>query len=433
NAVSILKPYILNWQNDVNALNYSLEISTDNSFATIIEAATVSDNFYSPSLLQLNTTYFWRVKSTNDCSESIFSSVYNFTTANEVCDPYNSTDTPLAIPDNNTTGISSRINLIDNKIITDVNVTVNITHPWIGDLTLSLTSPKGTSIILVSSRNDEGDNYTNTIFDDAATTPITSGIAPFTGVFSPQGSLSSFNNEESYGVWILKVVDSGPADVGQIESWSIEICGVHILTDTDGDGVLDNVDLCPNTPTGEVVNSDGCSNGQLDDDNDGVANSIDLCPNTTSGVTVDATGCFTLPEDNFSIQVISETCPDKNNGQIIITAQTSQNYETTINGTAYTFTDSLTVDSLAPGAHSFCITVTGEGYEQCFEVAVKQGVTVSGKSSVSSNRATVEIEEGTAPFTIYVNGKEVLETSSPVFNVAVKHGDLLEVKTSKTC
>ncbi|AMC11130.1 hypothetical protein Lupro_07645 [Lutibacter profundi] len=433
NAVSILKPYILNWQNDVNALNYSLEISTDNSFTTIIESATVSDNFYSPLLLQLNTNYFWRVKSINDCSESVFSSVYNFTTANEVCDSYNSTDTPLGIPDNNTIGISSRINLVANKIITDVNVTVNITHPWIGDLTLTLTSPKGTSIVLVSSRNDEGDNYTNTVFDDAATTSITSGVAPFTGVFSPQGSLSSFNNEESYGVWILKVVDSGPADVGQIESWSIEICGVHILTDTDGDGVLDNLDLCPNTPTGEIVNSDGCSNGQLDDDGDGVQNSNDLCPNTTLGVTVDATGCFTLPEDNFNVQVISETCPDKNNGQLVITAQTVQNYAVTINGTAYTFTDSLTVDSLAPGMYNFCITVTGETYEQCFVVEVIAGVTVSGKSSVSSNRATIEIAEGTAPFIIYVNGQEVLETNSPVFNVEVKHGDLLEVKTSKSC
>ncbi|MCF6167954.1 alpha-amylase family glycosyl hydrolase [Lutibacter sp.] len=172
--------------------------------------------------------------------------------------------------------------------------------------------------------------------------------------------------------------------------------------DSDGDGIVDTEDLCPNTPTGMVVNTTGCP-------------------------------IFTLPEDNFSVQVVSETCPDKNNGQMIITAQTSQSYAVTINGTAYTFTDSLTVDSLAPGTYSFCITVTGESYEQCFEVAVKQGVTVSGKSSVSSNRATIEIEEGTAPFIIYVNGKEVLETSSPVFNVAVKQGDLLEVKTSKTC
>ncbi|WP_291972343.1 endonuclease, partial [Lutibacter sp.] len=107
--------------------------------------------------------------------------------------------------------------------------------------------------------------------------------------------------------------------------------------DDDGDGIMNNLDLCPNTPIGEAVDANGCSDSQLDDDGDGVANNVDLCPDTTLGVTVDATGCFILLEDNFSVQVVSETCPDKNNGQLIITAQTSQSYAVTINGTAYTF------------------------------------------------------------------------------------------------
>src|SRR5207249_3609669 len=34
-------------------------------------------------------------------------------------------------------------------------------------------------------------------------------------------------------------------------------------TDLDGDGVPDTADKCPNTPPGEIVNSDGCSIGQL--------------------------------------------------------------------------------------------------------------------------------------------------------------------------
>ena len=35
-------------------------------------------------------------------------------------------------------------------------------------------------------------------------------------------------------------------------------------TDTDGDGVTDGADLCPNTPSGESVDSDGCSASQRD-------------------------------------------------------------------------------------------------------------------------------------------------------------------------
>ncbi|MDO9276783.1 MAG: T9SS type A sorting domain-containing protein, partial [Lutibacter sp.] len=59
--------------------------------------------------------------------------------------------------------------------------------------------------------------------------------------------------------------------------------------------------------------------------------------------------------------------------------------------------------------------------------------TVSAKSSVTSGKASVEIEKGTAPFTVFVNGLEQFETSAPVFSVEVKSGDVLEVKTAVSC
>lgn len=205
--------------------------------------------------------------------------------------------------------------------------------------------------------------------------------------------------------------------------------------DDDNDTVINGLDLCSNTPVGEIVNSDGCSDSQLDDDGDGIMNNVDICLNTIAGAVVDATGCaiFTLPSDNFDIEVISETCPDKDNGEIHIIANDSHSYVTTINGTSYNFTTDLTVNNLVPGIYDFCITVTGESYEQCFVIEVIEGATVSGKSSVTSGKAFIEIEEGTAPFIIYVNGKETFETNSPIFNVDVKHGDLIEVKTAVSC
>jgi hypothetical protein len=54
----------------------------------------------------------------------------------------------------------------------------------------------------------------------------------------------------------------------------------NLCPDADQDGVIDNQgDLCPNTPNGETVDSNGCSDSQKDDDNDGVNNAIDKCPN----------------------------------------------------------------------------------------------------------------------------------------------------------
>lgn len=435
NEVSLLKPYLLTWGANDNDLSYSVEIATDAAFATIVETGAVTNNSYSPLLLQLNTSYFWRVKAINDCGESSFSSVYNFTTANEVCDSIASTDTPLDIPDNNTTGVSSVIAFNLNKIITDVNVTVNITHPWVGDLKLYLISPIGTSVTLAENIGGEGDNYTSTVFDSDATNEISSAIAPFTGVYSPTGNLAVLNNEEALGNWTLKVVDSGNGDLGPINSWSIEVCGVNISGDADGDGVNNSIDLCPDTPTGETVDANGCSDGQLDDDGDGVNNSIDLCLSTPTGSTVNSNGCLILASDNFNIEVVSETCPDKNNGKIIISSNQALNYVTTINGTVYNFTDNVSIEDLGPNVYEFCIAIdiAGETAEQCYSVEVKDGTTVSAKSNVSNKQLDIQIEKGTAPFTVYVNGLESFKSDNYEFSVAIKKGDIVLVKTAVVC
>lgn len=72
--------------------------------------------------------------------------------------------------------------------------------------------------------------------------------------------------------------------------------------DADGDGVPDARDACPNTPAGAMVDSRGC---ELDSDNDGVVDSQDLCPDTPAGATVDATGCEGITEtiETFTIEV----------------------------------------------------------------------------------------------------------------------------------
>ncbi len=64
------------------------------------------------------------------------------------------------------------------------------------------------------------------------------------------------------------------------------------MTDSDGDGVPDNLDQCPGTPPGTKVDEKGCpvENGN-DADGDGVPDDLDQCPNTPPGVKVDAKGC----------------------------------------------------------------------------------------------------------------------------------------------
>lgn len=58
--------------------------------------------------------------------------------------------------------------------------------------------------------------------------------------------------------------------------------------DSDGDGVADSSDQCPNTPAGVAVDMKGCA---LDSDGDGVPDYRDNCPNTEAGRAVDEHGC----------------------------------------------------------------------------------------------------------------------------------------------
>ena len=77
-----------------------------------------------------------------------------------------------------------------------------------------------------------------------------------------------------------------------ISSLSLEYGEISLfLNDTDGDGITDDVDTCSDTPTGETVNTTGCSTSQIDTDGDGIMDDVDTCPDTPTGETVNSTGC----------------------------------------------------------------------------------------------------------------------------------------------
>ena len=206
------------------------------------------------------------------------------------------------------------------------------------------------------------------------------------------------------------------------------------VDDTDADGVPNNIDTCPNTPSGKIVNDTGCSDNQLDSDGDGVPNNSDVCPNTPSGQAVDANGCIVLGSTNYSIEVVGESCPNKNNGQITITASQNLTYSATVNGIPKAFTNKiLALNNLNSGTYDVCIEASGAGSKQCYSIVIPASAAIAGKTSSSSDKLHVEIESGTAPYQVTINGVTQFETNNTSFDVAVNSGDVLEVSTSKLC
>ena len=82
--------------------------------------------------------------------------------------------------------------------------------------------------------------------------------------------------------------------------------GTPKFVDSDGDGVADGIDRCPNTPAGTRVDAYGC---EVDSDGDGVKDSMDKCPGTPMGVSVNAEGC-PRDSDGDGVSDDKDKCPN---------------------------------------------------------------------------------------------------------------------------
>jgi len=148
----------------------------------------------------------------------------------------------------------------------------------------------------------------------------------------------------------------------------------------------------------------------------------------------ECTGELTLPANNFTVETKGESCLGENNGEISIAGKAAFAYTATINDKTYAFTNnSLKVTALTPGVYNIKITIPEMIFEQNFKVTIAKAATITGKSSLTSKKLDVEITEGTAPFTIFVDGTEQFQTTDSNFSLEVEKGGLIQVKTAKAC
>jgi len=129
----------------------------------------------------------------------------------------------LAIPDNSSGGIvdSLTIDPSDAIDIDTVEIDINITHTFIGDLKITLISPEGTEAVLANRPGGAGNGSNNINFVFTANT---------------------FWGESGAGTWQLRVSDHAGQDVGTLNSWTLTLNGdpqsdddVYVYTDAYGD------------------------------------------------------------------------------------------------------------------------------------------------------------------------------------------------------
>ncbi len=130
-----------------------------------------------------------------------------------------SDELPIVIPDNSNT--YAQIDVSQDGELLDLDVLVDITHPRTTELRVILISPDNISIMMSDRNGGEGNNYTQTIFDDQAVKSIKEGTAPFTGRYRPEQSFSNILNNPLSGQWQLRIVENGNSNSGMLNQWCL--------------------------------------------------------------------------------------------------------------------------------------------------------------------------------------------------------------------
>jgi len=113
----------------------------------------------------------------------------------------------VTIPDNDAIGISDTLHCTKSLLLRTISISVNITHSYIGDLTLTLTSPSATMITLHARTGGGTDHLQHT----------------YTTENTP--ALHQLANEPCFGDWQLQIQDMAAEDVGRFKQWSLNLTG----------------------------------------------------------------------------------------------------------------------------------------------------------------------------------------------------------------
>jgi len=120
------------------------------------------------------------------------------------------------IPNNNDSWTQFQMNMPIEMQLESVDLMVDIDHNSRGDLDIVLVSPDGTESWLAEEHNDNGNDYSNWLFNTV-----------------------HHWGESSLGMWTLKIRDSVGGNSGTINSWEIIFHGIDGDFDHDDDGLSD--------------------------------------------------------------------------------------------------------------------------------------------------------------------------------------------------
>ncbi|MFN2261700.1 MAG: reprolysin-like metallopeptidase [Psychroflexus sp.] len=224
---------------NINTSNVNILLSTDSgeTFETVLASNTANDGTEEVTLPS-DQVAFGRIMV--EAVDNVFYAVNDefFAIDTEVtteCTTFESTDTPVSIPDGNGTqqfnpgqpGLSV-VNVSENITFDDITLNIEVNHTYVGDLLVLVQHPDETQVALWELNCGNSSNF-NLSFNDSFP-GITQNDCQdnLTGTFSSSdftgNNLTDLEGVNTQGQWIVAVFDGFSGDTGTIESASIEFC-----------------------------------------------------------------------------------------------------------------------------------------------------------------------------------------------------------------
>jgi subtilisin-like proprotein convertase family protein len=110
-----------------------------------------------------------------------------------------------------------------DEVVRDVSVVVDLEHDWIGDVVVSLLSPRGRRVVLMRRRGGRPEHLRATEFAMRASLGVGDATLPFTGALRPAGDLHELRGSPAAGPWTLEVADQAFQNGGTLHGWNLAL------------------------------------------------------------------------------------------------------------------------------------------------------------------------------------------------------------------